>query len=204
MTASHAAIVLAAGGSRRLGRPKQLLRRAGETLLHRAARLASETKPRRLLVVLGAHRDACEPALAGIACDIVINEDWQSGMAGSLRAAAAALAGHSDPTLILACDQPALELAHLRQLLAGAAGASSGCAATSHAGKRGVPAVVASSLLAEAAGLQADHGLGGSLRRLPDDAVWTLRAPELEFDLDTEADVETAIARGWLDADQPA
>lgn len=204
MTASHAAIVLAAGGSRRLGRPKQLLRRAGETLLHRAARLASETNPQRVLVVLGAHRDSCELALADIACDIVINEDWQSGMAGSLRVAAAALAGHRASTLLLACDQPALETAYLQQLLAGAVTASSGCAATLHADKRGVPAVVAPSLLAEAARLQADHGLGGRLRLLPDDAVWTLRAPELEFDLDTEADVEAAIARGWLDADQPA
>jgi molybdenum cofactor cytidylyltransferase len=204
LTTSHAAIVLAAGGSRRLGRPKQLLRRAGETLLRRAARLASETNPQRLLVVLGAHRDACELGLADIACDIVINEDWQSGMASSLRAAAAALIEHRAPTLILACDQPALEIAHLRQLLAGVATASSGCAATSHADKRGVPAVVTPSLLAESARLQADHGLGGRLRLLPGDAVWTLRAPELEFDLDTEADVETAIARGWLDADQPA
>ncbi|WP_226469401.1 nucleotidyltransferase family protein [Luteimonas panaciterrae] len=204
MTASHAAIVLAAGGSRRLGRPKQLLRRADETLLHRAARLASGTNPQRLLVVLGAHRDACELALADIACEIVINEDWQSGMASSLRAAAAALVGHRAPTLILACDQSALEITHLQQLLTGAASASSGCAATSHADKRGVPAVVTPSLLAEAARLQADHGLGGRLRLLPDDAVWTLRAPDLEFDLDTEADVESAIARGWLDADQPS
>lgn len=204
MTASHAAIVLAAGGSRRLGRPKQLLRRAGETLLHRAARLASGTNPQRLLVVLGAHRDACELALADIACEIVVNEEWQSGMASSLRTAAAALTEHRAPTLILACDQPALEITHLQQLLTGAASASSGCAATSHADKRGVPAVVTPSLLAEAARLQADHGLGGRLRLLPDDAVWTLRAPDLEFDLDTEADVEAAIARGWLDADQPA
>ena len=45
LAGAHAAIVLAAGGSLRLGRPKQLLVRDGETLIHRAVRLATDTTP---------------------------------------------------------------------------------------------------------------------------------------------------------------
>ena len=56
MKVAHAAVVLAAGGSTRLGRPKQLLTRDGETLVHRAARLAIATGATRVLVVTGAQR----------------------------------------------------------------------------------------------------------------------------------------------------
>ena len=55
--------MLAAGGSTRLGFPKQLLRRAGEPLVSRAVRLAADTAPDRLVVLLGGYRDAVAAAL---------------------------------------------------------------------------------------------------------------------------------------------
>ncbi|WP_206412747.1 NTP transferase domain-containing protein, partial [Lysobacter enzymogenes] len=109
-----AAVLLAAGASRRLGRPKQLLRRDGETLLRRGARLALASAAARTVVVLGARADALRGELDGLAVEIVLNPDWQDGMAASLAAAARALAGFDGAVLVLACDQPALELAHLR------------------------------------------------------------------------------------------
>ncbi len=194
----HAAVVLAAGGSRRLGRPKQLLVRGGETLAHRAVRLAAGTSPRRLLVVSGAFRDDVEKALTGLDCESVFNENWESGLAGSLRSAAAALADHAGPVLIVGCDQPALEGAHLSQLLAGAA--SVGCAATSQGGVPGIPAVVPAAMLREADALSGDRGLGARLRGLPQESVWLLSAPELEFDIDDQDDVRIAVDRGLIDA----
>lgn len=194
---AHAAVVLAAGGSRRLGRPKQLLTRDGEALVHRAARLARETSPRRLLVVVGACQDDVVAALPGVDGEIVSNPAWDRGLAGSLRAAGAALAGHEGAVLIVGCDQPALKRTHLHALLDGAATASSRCAATLHDGLPGIPAVVPRAWLSEMA--DGDRGLGARLRGLPLAALFTLDAPELGFDLDTEEDVRAAIARGWVD-----
>ena len=202
VAATHAAVVLAAGGSRRLGRPKQLLTRDGETLVHRAARLAHETSPQRLLVIVGAHRDAVVAALSDLACEVVFNPEWERGLAGSVQTAAAALAGHDGAVLILGCDQPALAHSHLQALLDGATKAASHCAATLHDGLPGIPVVIPCTLLSQAPMPDngRDRGLGAHLRKLPRSAIFAFDAPELGFDLDTEDDVHTAIARGWLDA----
>lgn len=203
--ATHVAVVLAAGGSRRLGRPKQLLTRDGEALVHRAARLAQETSPQRLLVIVGADRDAVVAALSDVDCEVVFNSEWERGLAGSVHAAAAMLDEHDGPVLILGCDQPALTHTQLQALLDGAATAASHCAATLHDGLPGIPAVVPRTFLSQALipDGQPDRGLGAQLRALPRDAIFALDAPELGFDIDTEADVHAAIARGWLDAAAP-
>ena len=83
----HVAVVLAAGGSRRLGQPKQLLKRDGETLVHRAVRLALETKPQRVLLVVGGHAQAMRDAVADLEVEVVMNAGWEEGLASSVRAA---------------------------------------------------------------------------------------------------------------------
>ena len=196
----HVAIVLAAGGSRRLGRAKQLLlTRDGETLVRRAARLAAATRPLRLLLVTGAYADQVRDAVAGLEVETVFNEGWDEGLASSLRVAASALETCDAPCLILGCDQPALDQEHLRRLLEGAASAPSRCSATSHGNAPGIPAVVTAAVLREARNLEGDHGLRASLRRLSVETIHLLEAPELRFDLDTPADVEKAIIDGFLD-----
>ena len=157
---AHAAIVLAAGGSLRLGRSKQLLVRGGETLVHRALRLAMATTPVRLAVVLGAHEAAIRASCADVHAEYLHNGKWRSGLASSLRCAAAALADHAGPVLVLACDQPALELAHLRSLLDGAAVAVSRCAATRQGEAFGIPAVITSTMLQRAGELSGNLGFG--------------------------------------------
>ncbi|HJR73687.1 MAG TPA: nucleotidyltransferase family protein [Luteimonas sp.] len=197
MSGTHAVVVLAAGGSRRLGRPKQLLTRAGETLVHRTVRLASETSPRRLWVVTGAYRDEIQTALAGMDCEFLFNEDWATGLASSLQTAAAVLTAHTGPVLIAGCDQPALESVHLSRLLSGAEAA--GCAATSHGGMPGIPAVVPAAIMRVANELSGDRGFGERLRRLPPEALMTMRADELALDIDDQEDLRIAVQRGLID-----
>ncbi|MCI4568214.1 nucleotidyltransferase family protein [Lysobacter sp. CFH 32150] len=196
----HAAVVLAAGGSRRLGMPKQLLTRDGETLLHRAVRLAAMTHPQRLVVVLGAERDAFTTAAVGVEGEVLFNLEWEQGLSSSLRCAARALQGFGGRILLLGCDQPALEPAHLSQLLDGAASVAFGCAATVHGTHLGQPAVIPNAMLQSAPSLEGDTGFGYRLSGLPESAIWCLFAPELQLDVDTPADVELAVERGVLDA----
>ena len=199
MTATHVAIVLAAGGSRRLGFPKQRLTRDGETLRRRAVRLAAQTRPQRLLVVLGADHAAFIAELDGFAHELVINDGWSEGLASSLRIAATRVADTSLPALIVGCDQPALLSTHLRQLLDLASDSSRRCSAARYADRLGIPAVVSAAMLAHALMQHGDRGLGNVLNALPGESVGQLVAPELALDIDTPDDLHRAIAAGLLD-----
>lgn len=198
----HVAVVLAAGGSRRLRGPaKQLIQRDGEPLVQRALRLARQTAPARLLLVVGAHAE--QIAAAGRADDVqvVLNGHWRKGLGSSVRAASRALAvdaAGASRCLLLVCDQPALQRAHLEALLQAADGAASGCAGTVHGTRLGVPAVVTIARLL-AARPQGDAGLRELLNALPPAQVGRMQAPELALDLDTPADLAEAARRGWID-----
>lgn len=199
MSIGYAAIVLAAGGSRRLGRAKQLLTRNGETLVHRAVRLAASTGAERIVVVTGADYERVAEAIADLHAEVVVNSQWETGLASSLQLATHALRSHMGHTLILGCDQPALEGGHLQQLIAGASTSASGCAATQHGDQLGSPVVVPVTLLQAADLLHGDRGFGAYLNALAPDSVWRLNAPELQLDIDSPENEQAAIARGLLD-----
>jgi molybdenum cofactor cytidylyltransferase len=202
----HAAVVLAAGGSLRLGRPKQLLKRQGEALVQRALRLAQATHPRRTLLVLGAQAEAIAGRLHLQEVERIDNPHWAAGLSSSVQVARDALASsmvssEATSVLFLVCDQPALEAAHLQALLTAAQAWESGYAATVHGGRLGVPAVVPWKQLAQAS-LHGDAGLRGLLNGEHVPAIARIAAPELAFDVDTPEDVREAVAQGLLDASE--
>ncbi|WP_369980540.1 nucleotidyltransferase family protein [Xanthomonas bundabergensis] len=200
MSQAHAALILAAGASRRLGHAKQALTRDGEPLLRRAARLALATAPARCVVVLGAQAEALRPALDGLPVECVRNPDWATGMGGSLDCLRAAVRDDASisHSLVLGCDQPALEAVHLQDLLEAAARAASGCAVSAYAGVRGMPAVVAQASWRELP-LSGDQGLRALFESLALDSLGCIVAPALALDVDTPQDVLAAVERGWLD-----
>jgi molybdenum cofactor cytidylyltransferase len=202
----HVAVVLAAGGSSRLGQPKQLLTRDGETLVHRAVRLAIDTLPRRVLVVLGAEFERIATAITDLDYDIVRNDAWQDGLASSLRAVGEHVTDEAWAILLLGCDQPALDAMHLERLLVEAEGSiagsqaaragDAGVVASRYAGVIGIPAVVPSSWFANPE-LTGDRGFGAKLRAIANVAL--IDAPELALDIDTPDDLREAQARGLID-----
>jgi len=195
----HIAVVLAAGGSLRLGRAKQLLTRDDETLVHRAVRFARDTYPRRLLVVVGARQHDVIEALEGLKCEVVINSAWPQGLSSSLRAASQVLGSYLGPVLLMGCDQPTLTMDHLRQLIHAAANNEWGYAATEMNGRLGSPAVIPGEMLRYVERLRGDHGLAARLNELPRDHVVRVAAADLQFDIDDETDLRIAVDRGWVD-----
>lgn len=195
---SHAVVVLAAGGSNRLGQAKQLLTRGGETLVHRSVRLGLETSPAQVLVIVGANAELISAGVADLQCDVVSNSDWQSGMAGSLHVAGAHLSASVQSVLVLVCDQPALERRHLDALLEGARTTDAGCAATMHGDALGVPAVVPRDWFAS---MQAtgDRGFGARLGEQRAAGIFRLEVPELALDIDSSEDLAKARKIGWID-----
>lgn len=201
VTAAHAVVVLAAGGSTRLGQPKQLLTRQGETLVHRVVRLALELAPSQVLVVVGANAQTVTSSIAGLDAIPVTNHHWESGLASSLQVAGAHLLPSVAAVMVVACDQPAIEHAHLQALLSGASASASGCAGTRHGKALGIPAVVPRAWF-NPVGATGDRGFGNRLRQLPAEAVHALQAPELGLDIDTPEDLARAHLAGWIDAER--
>jgi molybdenum cofactor cytidylyltransferase len=157
-----AAVVLAAGASQRLGRPKQLIPLEGESLVRRTARLALEVGCAPVVVVLGFEAERVGAALAGLHVATVVNAKWSSGMGSSLACGAVAARRarpEMDALLTLVCDQPRLTAEHLRRLLAfHASSGSAAITASAYSGRAGVPAVFSRSLFEELERIEGDRG----------------------------------------------
>ena len=110
--------VLAAGASRRLGRPKQLVLVDGVSLIRHAALAATQARFARVAIVLGANAADVALALEGLDVERVDNPDWAEGMAASVRVAAAWARRHAlDALLVAVADQPRLSSLHLDALI---------------------------------------------------------------------------------------
>jgi molybdenum cofactor cytidylyltransferase len=157
-----AAIVLAAGESRRLGQPKQLLLLHGETLIARAVRLASEACADPVIAVLGSQHDLISNSIGASGATVVINHDWQLGISTSIHAGIQTLAEHapeSQGALVLGCDQPRLGVNHVRQLIH-SFDAQSGnvIVASVYCGIQGIPAIFPRAAFSGLLALRGDRG----------------------------------------------
>jgi molybdenum cofactor cytidylyltransferase len=111
-----AAIILAAGPSSRLGRPKQLVTVGGESLVRRTARLVLELQPCRTVVVCGCEGAAVRGQIGELPVEAVDNPDWEKGMGASIACGVGQLAHDSDGVLIAVCDQWRLASSDLERL----------------------------------------------------------------------------------------
>ncbi len=182
-----ACILLAAGGSTRLGSPKQLLEYGGRTLLRRAAVVALESACRPVVVVLGSGAESLCAELAGLDVRIVVNADWERGMGGSVRLGISGLIDDPevDGVLLALCDQPLIEAESLERLLqAWNAGRPRAIAAASYNETVGVPAVFGREHFAELAALPDAAGAKPILQRHAGNVV-TVPMPEAAIDIDT-------------------
>jgi molybdenum cofactor cytidylyltransferase len=187
-----AAIVLAAGASRRLGQPKQLLMLGGETMIGRAIRLAREGGATPVIAVLGAHCELIREAVMMVDSTSVINNAWEQGISTSIQAGLAELensAPQAAGALILGCDQPRLTAAHLCELLeAFGAEEAPTIVASAYSGILGTPAVFPREAFAELRALRGDKG-ARSLLTHPQRPLIALPFPGGEIDIDLPRDL---------------
>jgi molybdenum cofactor cytidylyltransferase len=184
------AAVLAAGGSSRLGRPKQLLLLEGEPLVRRAARAALEAGLAPVVVVVGARADEVRAALAGLPVEVLENAVWEEGLASSVRLAVGRLSEAGvRAAALLGCDQPHLTAAHLARLDQARLASGALVVASEYAGVRGVPAVFDAVLFPELRALDGDRGARPVIAREPSRVVG-VPFPGGEVDVDRPEDWE--------------
>ncbi|NRD60775.1 nucleotidyltransferase family protein [Corallococcus exiguus] len=181
-----AIVLLAAGGSSRLGQPKQLLRHEGVSLVRRAAERALAASP-VVTVVLGARRDDVAAELDGLAVRCVDNPDWALGQGSSLHAGLRALPPGVDGALLMLCDQLRVDAPHLRSLIATFERTRAPIVASTYAGTRGVPALFSRALFPELEALPTSGGARGLIARDPSRVV-EVPLPGGEEDVDTAED----------------
>lgn len=185
---AHAALLLAAGASRRLGTPKQLLAIDGVPLVRQMALAALATSPRRLLVALGAEVDGCQAALAGLPLTFHFVDDWAKGMGATLASGVHALPADVDGVLVFGVDQPALDAVHLGALVERWRLDPARVVASGYAGTVGTPALFPASWRSRLAALTGDQG-ARSLLRSTCDEIAVLHAPQLAIDIDDAQDL---------------
>lgn len=190
-------ILLAAGSSSRLGRPKQLLPYQGQTLLRHAAEVAVATPCRPLVLVTGALHDELLPEIDGLPFHVVRNDNWADGMAGSIAAGLAELETAAegpqvDAVVVILCDQPLLTPEVIGELIVQFQATKQPVVASSYAGIKGVPALFSRAVFGELRGL---HGANGARELLQQHAqLPTVDFPGGATDVDT-IEQYTALAK---------
>ncbi len=192
-TGSVAIIILAAGNSSRLGRPKQTLLWQGIPLLRHVANAALESRLGPVVVVTGAYESEVAAAVSDLPLLLIQNKDWSAGMAsgivlgvqkvqGFLPAVSGAILAVSDQPLVNAALFKALAAAHFT------AGRES-IVASEYAGTLGTPVLFGSVYFNELQQLSGQEGAKKLLRTF-NAAVVAVPFAGGAFDVDTEGDYE--------------
>lgn len=183
-------VLLAAGEASRYGAPKQLLVIDGEPMARRMARAALDVSP-WVTVVAGAHGEAVEHALRGVAVETAFHDRWVDGMGSSLAFGVRQLRrrhGALDAIVICLADQPAIGATHLRALVAASEAEPASIVASAYGDDvLGAPCLFPSRYFAELEALDGTDGARRLLLRHAGD-VRGVPMPEARIDIDTPQD----------------
>ena len=189
-----AAVLLAAGQSRRMGAAnKLLLPIEGEPMVHRAAENLLGSAASEVVAVLGHESEAVAEALEGLALHTVVNPDHGSGQMTSVRAGVAALRGPWSGVLVCLADQPALTAADIDFLIERFQ-ATSGAhiVVPTHEGARGNPVLLPAAFRDDLVAGGMNVGCRQLIDRNPE-RVRTVEAPNDHFTTDVDTPEAYAV-----------
>jgi molybdenum cofactor cytidylyltransferase len=187
-----AGLVLGAGGSSRLGRPKQLLPFADTTLLGHVVGVARSCRFDQLVVAIGAAAEDVRSAVDLDAADVVVNDAYGSGCSSSIAAALAVIDPRCELLVLMLGDQPGVTASTVAALVAGRGDAP--LAACRYQDGLGHPIAFDRSCFAELAGLHGARGVWRMLDRRAADAVEVPIAGPIPPDVDTDEGYRALLA----------
>ena len=176
-------LVLAAGGSKRLGRPKQTLPFRGGTLLGHAVGVARESDFDQLIVAIGGAAEEVRAQVDLAGADVVVNDAYGEGCSSSIAAALGAVDERCEVLVLMLGDQPGVTPETIRALLGGRGDAE--LAVCRYDDGRGHPIAFARSMFGALADLHGDKGVWKLVDRLGDDVPIDGEIPR---DVDTPED----------------
>jgi molybdenum cofactor cytidylyltransferase len=187
-----AGIVLAAGGSRRLGRPKQLLPYGGATLLDHTVATARACEFDQLLVAVGGESGKVRSRVDLSGADVVVNPGFGTGCSSSIAAAMEALDPATTVLVLMLGDQPGVVPATVRVLLAARGHAP--IAVCRYEDGRGHPFAFGREVFSDLRSLHGDKAVWRMLDERADGVEEVAIAGRVPLDVDTWADYEAVVA----------
>jgi molybdenum cofactor cytidylyltransferase len=184
------AVILAAGGSSRFGRPKQLILLRGKSLIRHIIDAACEAGCSPVVIVVGSDDEKLHRELDRACIVRVQNKQWQRGIGSSIRCGIRQLmksAPDVEASLLLVCDQPAVDARVIERLIALRETTGKSIVASSYANTLGVPALFTRSVFGELLSLEDEAGAKSIILRNPE-RVAQFQFPEGEIDVDTWSD----------------
>jgi CTP:molybdopterin cytidylyltransferase MocA len=193
---TSAGLILAAGSSRRMGSPKQLLLLDGRPLLQVVVEKACASKLDNVVVVLGAAADEIRPRVDFGRAGILFNPDHATGMASSLKAGLVYLSTGVDRVVVMLGDQPGVDAPLLDRLLELQETSGLPAAALSFNGLLHPPVVLERELWGDLMSLEGDVGCRAVIRARPELVARVPVEGDLKHpvDLDTPEDYARIIA----------
>jgi len=186
-------IILAAGGSSRMGSAKQLLmHKDQQTMVRHMAETALKTEHRPVIAVLGSVVEKIKQELNGFDINFVINAQWSDGISSSIKAGLAEirmLQPALDAILFLACDQPFVNASIIEKIATKYIQTGKPMVACQYRKHMGIPALFDQSFFSHLMQLEGDRGAGILFHQFPDQ-VALVTFEEGAFDIDTEEDYE--------------
>ena len=181
-------IILAAGASRRMGTPKQLLKIDNQTLIERAISLTQALDNQQTVVVLGANAKKISPHIPPQEkVNVIINENWQQGMGTTLKAGMEFFLKQPEnftAIIVMVCDQPYLTTKKLQQLIFKYQETKAAIIATTYHQIKGVPALFDKRIFPKLITLNKDEGARKIIKNY-NGVVATVDFPQGVIDLDT-------------------
>ena len=190
-----ALVLLAAGESRRMGTPKQLLIYKGSSLVRHAVTEAIKSNCEPIIVVLGANSDRISPEINDLTVHTTYNPQWQQGMSASIFTGITALLEMNidlDAVVIALSDQPLITEEVYNSLIESYQQNPIKAIACNYSDTLGVPALFDRTLLPELLDMNHRGGAKQILHRYSD-RVFNLDLPEAAIDIDTPADYQELL-----------
>jgi molybdenum cofactor cytidylyltransferase len=184
-------LVLGAGGSARLGRPKQLLPYGEGTLLGHVVGVARQCPFQQTVVTLGGAADEVREQLDLAGVDVALNQAYGEGCSSSIAAALAVVDERCDVLVLMLGDQPGVTADTVSTLLRGRG--ESPLAVCRYDDGRGHPLAFARGIFGELAGLHGDKAVWRLLDECADEVVEVPVAGPIPRDVDTAQDYRAVL-----------
>jgi molybdenum cofactor cytidylyltransferase len=188
-------VLLAAGASTRLGNPKQLLLHQGKTLLEHGLQVALDSGEKPIVAVLGANAEIMMKQIKNEAVHLVINKNWQEGIAASIRCGLEKLLEISprvEAVIIMVCDQPFVTPKLLNDLASNYQESGKPIVASRYENSLGTPALFDKTIFTALLALKGDIGAKKFIREQVD-LVSEVDFPLGHIDIDTGDDYDKLL-----------